>query len=97
MNGRSSYCVIALVLAATGMGAAAQQPPPGNADLARAMEEANRVPDSAGDGPYPAVMELDPGLSDHVIYRPADLAPFAGGNLGVFAWGKWRPSHTNSR
>jgi dienelactone hydrolase len=51
------------------------------------MEEANRVPDTSGDGPYPAVMELDPGLPDHVIYRPADLAPFAGGKLGVFAWG----------
>jgi dienelactone hydrolase len=32
-------------------------------------------------------MELDPGLPDHVIYRPADLAPFAGGKLGVLAWG----------
>jgi len=32
-------------------------------------------------------MELDPGLPDHAIYRPADLTPFAGGKLGVFAWG----------
>ena len=87
MDGRSFYRAIAFVLAATAMGAAAQQPPPGGADFARAMEEANRVPDTAGDGPYPAVMELDPGLPDHVIYRPADLTPFAGGKLGVFAWG----------
>jgi len=78
---------IGLALAASGTNAAAQQPPPAAADLARAMEEANRVPDTPGDGPYPAVMELDPGLPDHVIYRPADLAPFAGGKLGVFAWG----------
>jgi dienelactone hydrolase len=76
------------MLAGIAANAAAQQPPaPGAADLARAMEEANRVPDTSGDGPYPAVMELDPGLPDHVIYRPADLAPFAGGKLGVFAWG----------
>jgi hypothetical protein len=78
--------VAAATCAAT---AVAQQPaaPPGGADLARAMEEANKLPDTAGDGPYPAVMELDPGLPDHVIYRPADLKPFAGGKLGVFAWG----------
>jgi hypothetical protein len=59
------------MLAGIAANAAAQQPPaPGAADLARAMEEANRVPDTPGDGPYPAVMELDPGLPDHVIYRP---------------------------
>ncbi|OYW44762.1 MAG: hypothetical protein B7Z08_08350 [Sphingomonadales bacterium 32-68-7] len=55
--------------------------------MARAMAEANRAPDTPGDGPYPAVMEIDPALPDHVVYRPADLAPFAGGKLGVFAWG----------
>ncbi|MEO6151602.1 MAG: hypothetical protein ABIP24_00460 [Croceibacterium sp.] len=77
-------------LIALAVQAAAQQPPspaPGGADLARAMEQANKLPDTPGDGPYPAVMELDPGLPNHVVYRPADLKPFAGGKLGVFAWG----------
>ena len=87
MNAWSSYRAIALAFAATAMSAAAQQPAAPPSDLARAMEEANRVPDTPGDGPYPAVMELDAGLPDHVIYRPADLSPFAGGKLGVFAWG----------
>ena len=45
------------------------------------------MPDTPGDGPYPAIMEVDPRLPDHVIYRPTDLTPFAGGKLGVFAWG----------
>ena len=54
-------------------------------DFARLMAEANKVPDTPGDGPYPAVMELDPGIPDHVVYRPADLTPFEGGKLGVFA------------
>lgn len=76
-----------LALALATSAAAQPGPPPGAADMARAMEEANRVPDTPGDGPYPAVMELDPRLPDHVIYRPADLSPFAGGKLGVFAWG----------
>ncbi|HEU4651757.1 MAG TPA: hypothetical protein VFS49_10120 [Croceibacterium sp.] len=86
LSGR--HIIGGMVAAAVTASAAAQPaPPPNQADLARAMEEANRVPDTPGDGPYPAVMELDPGLPDHVIYRPADLSPFAGGKLGVFAWG----------
>ena len=60
---------------------------PSQADFARAMAEADKVPDTPGDGPFPAVMELDPGIPDHVVYRPADLTPFKGGKLGVFAWG----------
>jgi hypothetical protein len=60
---------------------------PSQADFARAMAEADKLPDTPGDGPYPAVMELDPGIPDHVVYRPADLTPFKGGKLGVFAWG----------
>ncbi len=53
----------------------------------RAQEEFNKVPNTPGDGPYPAVIETDPSLPNHVIYRPADLSPFAGGKLPVFAWG----------
>jgi hypothetical protein len=89
MKVRQSYFVAGSALAAMAATAAAQQPapPPAATDLARAMEEANRVPDTPGDGPYPAIMELDERLPDHVIYRPADLTPFAGGKLGVFAWG----------
>jgi S-formylglutathione hydrolase FrmB len=40
-----------------------------------------------GSGPFPAVMEVDPTLSRHVIYRPADLSRFEGGKLGVYVWG----------
>lgn len=67
--------------------ASAQQTPPAPADFARAQAEAEKVPDTSGDGPYPAVMELDAGIPGHVVYRPADLTPFKGGKLGVFAWG----------
>jgi dienelactone hydrolase len=74
---------VALVIAA---GAVAQPSPPGPAGPPGA-EEANALPDTPGDGPYPALMEVDPALPDHVIYRPADLSPFTGGKLGVFAWG----------
>jgi len=88
MTARIHHSLAILALSLVSTSAVAQQAPaPGPGDLARAMEEANRVPDTPGDGPYPAIMEVDPGLPDHVIYRPADLTPFAGGKLGVFAWG----------
>lgn len=41
-----------------------------------------------GSGPYPAVIEGDPGLPGHTIYRPGDLSPFGRENpLPVIAWG----------
>jgi hypothetical protein len=51
------------------------------------MEGRNRMPNTPGDGPYPALIEADPSLPGHVIYRPADLTPFGGGKLPVVIWG----------
>ena len=46
------------------------------------------VPGDRGSGPHPAVIEVDPSLSRHVIYRPADLSAFDGEKkLGVYVWG----------
>jgi hypothetical protein len=43
---------------------------------------------SAGSGPYPAIIEGDPGVPGHTIYRPRDLSPFSRENpMPVFAWG----------
>ena len=80
---------LAACFAMMGQATLAQQPAqsPPQEDFAAAMARANRVPDTAGDGPYPAMMEVDPALPDYVVYRPADLAPFAGGELGLFVWG----------
>jgi dienelactone hydrolase len=79
--------LIATALAlGVGSTAAAQQPAPPS-DFARAQAEADKVPDTAGDGPYPATMEVDPGLPNYVVYRPADLSNVGRGKLGVFVWG----------
>jgi hypothetical protein len=67
--------------------AAYAQPSPDAAAAQRSQEQFNQVPNTPGDGPYPAIIETDPGLPGHVIYRPADLSPFAGGKLPVVAWG----------
>lgn len=56
-------------------------------DLARAMARADRIPDTPGTGPYPALTEIDPDLPGYVVYRPQNLAPFEGGSLGLFVWG----------
>ncbi|QZH76694.1 MAG: hypothetical protein JY451_11280 [Erythrobacter sp.] len=55
--------------------------------MRRMMEERNRLPDTAGDGPYPAVIEEHASLPGHVIYRPADISGFFGGTMPVLAWG----------
>jgi hypothetical protein len=37
---------------------------------------------SVGTGPYAeAIVEGDPGLPNHTIYRPKDLSPFGKSNL----------------
>jgi dienelactone hydrolase len=40
-----------------------------------------------GTGPYPAVMESDPGLPTHTIYRPRDVNATGTQKLPVIAWG----------
>ncbi|WP_262503866.1 hypothetical protein [Sphingosinithalassobacter sp. CS137] len=47
----------------------------------------NALPDTPGTGPYPAVMEVVPNLSDHVVYRPAALDALGGTRLPVLVWG----------
>jgi hypothetical protein len=73
--------VAALAVCALGSPAAAQS------DFERQQAEWDKMPDTPGTGPYPAVMEIEPALGDYVIYRPADLSPLRPGKLGLFIWG----------
>jgi dienelactone hydrolase len=62
-----------------------ETPPP---ELAAMVAEANAIVERGGDGPYPAEMTTDSGLSGQTIYRPRDLAAAAaGGRLPIIAWG----------
>ncbi len=80
--------VAGVLLSAVATTGAAQQPaPPDGEAFRKAQAEFNKVPNTPGDGPYPATIETDPTLPDHVIYRPADLSPFAGGKLPILIWG----------
>ena len=42
---------------------------------------------AAGSGPYPALMEADPGLTTHMVYRPRDLAALGERKLPIVVWG----------
>src|SRR5579863_17218 len=40
-----------------------------------------------GTGPYPAILEQDPSLPTHTVYRPKDLSQLKGKKLPIIAWG----------
>lgn len=40
-----------------------------------------------GTGRYPAIMEVDPGLRTHTIYRPANLRALGSRKLPIVVWG----------
>src|SRR5690606_41265232 len=88
MRLRRSLCSSAIALVVLGSALTATQAQQPSADQARLAREAqNRIPNTPGDGPYPAVIETDPGLPGHVIYRPTDLTLFSGGQAPVLARG----------
>lgn len=77
---------LALVLSACSN----QDAPPPQAEEDRevqARDAYQNMPDTAGTGSYPAIKEEDPGLRDHTVYRPGDLASIPDGTLGVVGWG----------
>ena len=75
----------ALTLAVAGVAWGQAAPAPDAMHAAQAAYDAK--PDTHGTGPYPAVKLTDPGLPDHVLYRPADPAAMGVQKLGVLVWG----------
>ncbi|MBN1569859.1 MAG: alpha/beta hydrolase [Acidobacteria bacterium] len=54
-------------------------------------------PPPTGSGPYRAVIEGDPGVPGHTIYRPGDLSSFDQKNpLPIFAWGNGACMNSNT-
>ncbi len=84
---------LTILLAAGGATTAIAQRGPSTIDPALAAREAAlraeaaKLPDTGGTGRYRAIKQVDPGLADHVVYRPADLAALGRRKLGVVVWG----------
>ena len=91
-----SKMILALILAtagAWGAGVRAQKPTPTPLMDSRGLPLPFGVqpyykPDvPLGSGPYKAIMATEAGLSAHVAYYPADLAPFGAKKMPVVIWG----------
>ncbi|MCH7401808.1 alpha/beta hydrolase [Belliella kenyensis] len=53
-----------------------------------AQERASRIVENGGNGPHSAIMEQDPSLLTHTIFRPQDLNEFGSTKkLPIIAWG----------
>ncbi len=81
---RIIYCVIALALLCCG--GVAQAPQVGGQSGA----ELPRVPPAntpLGTGPFKAIMEVDPTLPKHTVYRPNDMSALGSVKLPIMAWG----------
>ena len=72
---RTSAVLAAVMVAATSI---ASGQPPQNQDA---------IPDTPGTGPFAPLKEIDPGLPDQVVYRPADLASLGDTRLGLYVFG----------
>lgn len=99
MKYTTGLSLIALMTLALAGSVAAQNAPPPNMPVfppqtaeEKAKSDADqaayaKAPDTEGTGAYPAMKEQDPGLPNHVVYRPKDLSKVAPGALGIVAWG----------
>ena len=90
-----SNILIALILAvaASGLGAHAQKPTPTplmdsrGLPLPFGVQPYYKSDVPLGSGPYKAIMATEAGLSAHVAYYPADLAPLGAKKMPVVIWG----------
>lgn len=77
----------AFTAAATSATAQQTPNPAAQAEAAERQRQQDATPDTPGTGRFAAMKELDSGLADHVIYRPANLAALGNTKLGIYAFG----------
>jgi hypothetical protein len=80
---RFIHCVTALAfLCCAGL---AQTPPA--AQPVSSMPPVLPAAKPLGTGPFKAIMEVDPTLAKHTVYRPNDMSVVASAKLPIMAWG----------
>jgi dienelactone hydrolase len=85
-----TWTIAALILSVANTPLAAQDTPASSPRPALSLAPPPDAPPTRNNppGPYPVVVEANPGLPTHTIYRPADLAPFKGKTaLPIVSWG----------
>jgi predicted dienelactone hydrolase len=93
--------VAALIAVAAGSGACwsqqiVEEAPP--AELAAKVAAATQAVQAGGGGAWPAVMNADPGLPTHTLYRPNDLrAATRAGKLPIVVWGNGACANIGNR
>jgi hypothetical protein len=79
---------IAVVALASSSAIAQQAPTPeAQAQAAERQRQQDAMPDTKGTGRYAALKEIDPGLAEHVVYRPANLDALGATKLGIYVFG----------
>ncbi|HUQ53109.1 MAG TPA: hypothetical protein VM692_12870 [Gammaproteobacteria bacterium] len=90
MQLRSTLVIaLGLVLGSAAVPARAQTAPApdAQAQAAERQRQQDAMPDTRGTGHWAALKEIDPGLAEHVIYRPANLDALGATKLGVYVFG----------
>ncbi len=87
MRGIIGAMAMAMVQVMLAGGVAAQENRPTVSVNEAERAAASAMPNGPGSGPYPALMEVDPTVPRHVVYRPANLAGLGSRKLGVLVWG----------
>jgi hypothetical protein len=78
---------VALVNLAGYVSAQPAPTPEAAAQAAERQRQQDAAPDTVGTGRYAALKEIDPGLAEHVVYRPANLDALGALKLGVYVFG----------
>jgi hypothetical protein len=98
---RRLVLVTCLLAAASALGFAQQAQPaaPAPAQAPATSSAPAPIPASKplGSGPFKAIMEADPGLPTHTVYRPQDLAALGANKLPIVVWGNGACVNTGNR
>jgi hypothetical protein len=76
MKARGTSIVLLAIAATTTLIATAQPP-----------QDQDSIADTPGTGAFTPLKEIDPGLPDQVVYRPADLSGLGTRKLGLYVFG----------
>jgi len=82
---KGKFISLCIIYAATMASSILAQP--SEQEIAREREQRAAMPDTTGTGPFAAMKQSVPMLTDHVIYRPANLDAMGNTQLGIYVFG----------